>query len=197
MANADKPFGLRYVGSVSTAEMNGKVRIYDVDSSNSAPIGIGDPVTLEADGNVTRAAAGGVILGVCVGKAVVPDGNEFGFGTTPHAELNLQQKHVPASTAAQVKVLVDDNALYEVQEDSVGGALALTAIGANADLTGTAPGSTTGLSTQELDSNTLTNAASAQVRIVGFVKAPDNEVGDNARWIVKIHESHLAQTNGI
>ena len=44
MANVDRPQGLRYVGSLTAAKMNGKVRAYSVDSSNSAPIGIGDPV---------------------------------------------------------------------------------------------------------------------------------------------------------
>jgi hypothetical protein len=177
--------------------MNGKIRTYSVDSSNSAPIGIGDPVTLEADGNVTRAAAGGVILGVCVGKSVVSDVNEFGAGTSPHGNLNLQQVHVPASTAAEVRVIVDDGAIYEIQEDSTGGALALTAIGANADILSTAPDSTTGRSNVELDSSTLTSAGSAQVRIIDLVRAPDNEVGTNARWLVKLHETHLSSTNGI
>ena len=69
MANVDRPSGFRPVGSFSGGSWNGAVRTYPVDASNATAIFPGDAITLEADGNVTPAAAGGVILGAVAGDA--------------------------------------------------------------------------------------------------------------------------------
>lgn len=186
MANADRPRGFSPVGTLSGSPWQGAVRKYSVDASNATAVFIGDAVALEADGNVTPAGATSVVLGVVVGVTVDRD-----VLATEHPG------YLPASTAGSVLVCIAPDAIYEVQEDSVGGALALTDVGANIDLIAGTGSTTTGRSAHELDSNTATSAASAQFRIIGIVDREDNEVGDQAKWLVRVHESHLAATNGV
>jgi hypothetical protein len=157
-----------------------------VDSSNATAIFRGDAVTLETDGNVTPAAAGGVILGVCEGVVVDRE-----VAATEHPG------YLPASTAGYVLVRVEDGALYEVQEDSDGGDLDAGAVGSNIDHIAGTGSTVSGVSGHEIDSSTLTAAGSAGWRIVGLVERVDNEIGTNAKWLVTVHESHLKATNGI
>ena len=186
MANVDRPRGAIPVGTISGAPVNGNIREYSVDASNATAIFRGDFVTLESDGNVAPAAAGGVILGVCVGVVV-----DRAQAETEHPG------YIPASTAATIRVAVGPDVLYEVQEDSVSSDLALTDVGANIDIIAGAGSTTTGISAHELDSDTATAAGSAQLRIVGFVNREDNEVGTNGKWLVRVHESHWTATNGV
>lgn len=186
MANVDAPKGAIPVGTLSGSPMSGYVRTYPVDSSNATAIFVGDFITLETDGNVTPAAAGGVILGVCVGVEV-----SRSTAATEHPG------YLPASTAGNIKVAVGPDILYSIQEDSVGGALTAGAVGSNIDHIAGSGSTTTGVSAHELDSSTLTAAGSAGLRVVGLDARVDNEVGTNARWLVRVHESHLAATNGI
>jgi hypothetical protein len=84
----------------------------------------------------------------------------------------------------------DPNVLFEVQEDSDGGALAATAAGGTATLTGFTSGSTaTGLSAIEIDSSGLSETSDTDddVRIIQMVQRPDNEVGANAKWLVRLN----------
>jgi len=99
-----------------------------------------------------------------------------------------------ASTARYVYVASDPNALFEVQDDSDGGALAVTAIGNSADLTGFTSGSTgTGLSAIEIDSSTVTASGDGtqDVVILGYVQRPDNEVAANAKLLVRLNNHFL------
>lgn len=188
MANVDRPNGFIPVGTVSGSPWSATVREYPVDSSNATAIFQGDAITLEADGNVTPAAAGGVILGICVG--VVPSRT---VAATEHPG------YLPASTAGNVLVAIGPDVIYEVQEDGVGGALGGRAVvGSNIDHIAGSGSTTTGRSAHEIDSNTATAAGSAGFRIIDLVDRPDNDVTlTNARYLVRVHESHLAATNGI
>lgn len=166
---------------------NGAVRKYPVDSSNATAIFVGDAITLEDDGNVTPAAAGGIVLGVCTGVVV-----NRSVAATEHPG------YLPASTAGYIYVAVGPDVLYEVQEDGVGGALAATNIGNNIDLIAGTGSTTTGRSAHEIDSNTATAAGSAQFRIVDYVHREDNDItAVNSKWIVRVFESHWTTTNGI
>lgn len=186
MANVDRPNGFRPVGTLSGSPWQGAVRKYPVDASNATAIFEGDAVTLETDGNVTPAAAGGVILGICVGVVI-----DRSVAATEHPG------YIPASTAGYVLVCTAPDALYEVQEDSVGGDLDAASVGANIDHIAGAGSATTGQSGHEIDSSSLTAAGSAGFRIVALSDRPDNAVGTNAKWLVRVHESHFAATNGI
>ena len=67
MANTDRPNGFRPAKSLIGASWNALVRQYDADAAKTNAIGVGDPVTLAADGNVELAVSGNTILGVAVG----------------------------------------------------------------------------------------------------------------------------------
>jgi len=112
---------------------------------------------------VTRAATGNVLLGVV--KSFQPDGS-----------LPLTGNYRAASTARYVNVIIDPDAVYEAQEDAVGGSITAAVVGAmqNVNVIVAAGSTVTGLSGTMIDSNTTTTSA-ADLKIVGV---PANG-GDN------------------
>lgn len=201
MANVDRPKGLVPIGTLDGSPYNAAIREYPVDASNGTAIFIGDAITLEDDGNVTPAAAGGIILGVCVGIKVTGESgtvdNHGNFLSTGNLSTTEHPGYLAATTAGRILVAVGPDILYEIQEDSVGGAMVITNIGTNGNLVAGAGSTTTGISAHELDSSdVITNdasAATAQLRVVDFVRRPDNEIGANAKWVVRINEPHWIQ----
>ena len=172
MANIDSPRGARPVKRLDggSAVVTNK---YVVDASNGTAIFIGDFIKLENDGNVAPAAAGGNILGVCVG--VLDDYD------------NLTRRYLPASTAGNILVCDDPWMIYEVQEDSVGGDLAHTNIGNNCDLVAGSGSTTTGISAHEIDASDAKTGI-AQLRLLRISPRDDNAIGTNADWHVVINE---------
>lgn len=187
MANTDAPRGLRPVRHSNGSPYNGAVNRYYVPSSDGTAIFIGDAVksagSADANGvaSVAQAAAGDAIRGVVVGVEPVTDESLI---------------YRAASTERYLLVADAPDLIFEIQEDSVGGALAVTAIGNNADLVVAAGSTFTGLSGMELDSSTATTST-AQLRILGLVQRPDNEVGSNAKLEVMINEHELKSTTGV
>lgn len=182
MANADAAFGLKPVRYRSGAPYNGACSLYHVPASDSTAVYVGGLVKLtggaDADGIPTvtgNVASGNPVCGVVVGiKPVTADSTTYRV----------------ASTLRYVYVADDPALMFEVQEDSDGGALAATACGATATLTGFTSGSTvTGLSAIEIDSSGLSETSDTDddVRIHQLVQAADNEVGANARWLVSLN----------
>jgi hypothetical protein len=178
MANTDAPQGLVPIRSrFSSAAWTGGGNMYSVASSNSTSIGIGDPVVITGTADstygvatVVRATAGGTntISGVMVGRVYVTR------DSTPF---------VPASTAAYILVCDDPNMIYEAQEDSVGGNIALTSVGQGVDFIVTADCNTTnGNSNVELDSSTA--GSGTQLQIIALSQVVGNAVGTNAKWWV-------------
>lgn len=183
MANADAPRGLKPTRYLSGAPYNGACNMYYVPSSDGTAIYVGGLVKPagSADANGVMSVTGNVstgnaVLGVVVG--VVPVTAD---STTYRA----------ASTERYVFVADDPALMFEVQEDSVGGALAAAGVGNTADLTGFTSGSTTtGLSAIEIDSSTATAAGDGteDVLIVGLSQSPaDNVIGTNANWLVRLN----------
>lgn len=190
MANSNTPFGLRPVGTVSGGEWTGAVQKFAVDSSNAAAIYIGDAVILEDDGNCARAAAGSALLGVVVGVVV-----DNAVAATVHPG------YLPASTAGNILVSVGPDVIYEIQEDSVGGAMVATNVGTNGDLVATAGSTTSGVSAMTLDSSDViandATPASAQLRVWALSPKVGNAVGTYAKWLVRINESQVTTTTGL
>lgn len=198
MANIDRPNGAIPVGTMSGSSFTETLRLYEVDAS-AASIFPGDFVIMEADGKVAPAAAGSTeLLGVCVG--VLPWMPNKVSGVSGHnvstGNVNLMLKYHATGAAGMVLVAVGPDVLYEIQEDGDTSDLAVTSIGANVDILATAGSTTTGLSQTEIDSSSLTTAT-AQLRIVQMVDRPDNELGDWARWIVRINENHFTKLAGV
>ncbi len=179
MANVDAPNGLRPVKHLDGSPYNGMANRYYVPASDGTAIFLGDAVvhagSADADGipSVAQAAAGDAdIIGVVVG--IEPRTDE---------DLNFRA----ASTERYLLVADAPDLVFEVQEDSAGGALAATNVGQNADIVVGTGNSTVGRSAMELDSSSAT-AATAQLRILSLVQRADNEIGDQAKWLVMINE---------
>lgn len=183
MANADAATGLRPVRYLSGAPYNGAANRYYVPATDTdAAIYIGGLVKLTggADANGIPVVTGNVSTGNAVVGVVV--------GVEPETRDSLIYR--ANSTARYVWVADDPNLLFEVQEDSDGGALAATATGATATLTGFTSGSTTtGLSAIEIDSSGLSETSDTDddVRIIQAVQRPDNAIGANCRWLVRLN----------
>ena len=179
MANANTPFGLKPVRQAGGAPHNSADNMYYHPASDATALYIGDPVikngSADAAGipGVIRATAAGAITGVVVG--FVPDGvtNTAGYGA--------------ASTAYYVLVCDDPDQLYEIQEDSVGGALAAADIGLNADFINAAGNNYTRRSGAMLDTSTKAVTATLPLKIVGLTPRPGNDIGANAKVLVKIN----------
>lgn len=180
MANVNAPAGMLPVRYASGAPYSGAANVYYVPASDATALFRGDPVIIagSADANgvpsVTRATAGtaGRITGVVVGIVPSP---------------SITTQHRPASTECYVLVADDPTLLFEIQEDAVGGALAAADVGLNADLVAGAGSTVTGLSGFQLDSSTKAVTATLQLRIVGFAQRQDNEIGANAKVLVRIN----------
>jgi hypothetical protein len=184
MANADAPFGLRPVRYLSGAPYSGAANRYFVPASDGTAIYLGGLVKIagsaDADGVMTvtgNVASGDAVIGVVVGVEPITD------------ESTIFRA---ASTARYVFVADDPTLLFEVQEDSVGSNLAAANVGGTAELTGFTSGSTfTGLSAIEIDSSEPGTDAADDVFIFGLVQRPDNAIGANANWLVRLNNHQL------
>ena len=103
---------------------NPSIRKYFVPAGDGTALFPGDlcKISGEMDASgypaVIQAAAADACVGVVMGVDKITGISD--------ANLNLYVKHRPASTAMYVWVCDDPNAIYEAQEDSAGGNIALT-----------------------------------------------------------------------
>lgn len=198
MANSDTPFGLKPVRYMSGAPYNGAVNAYSTAAGDGTAIFVGDPVIISGtaqtiDGviyqDVDQAATGDVIVGVVV--SVDP---ALGSG----ANGRDSGIYRAASTQRIVYVADDPNLLFEIQEASGGTALTAAAIGLNANFVVGSGSTTTGKSAVELDNSTEATTNTLDLQIVGFQNRTGNEVGEHAKWLVRINRHQRAnQVAGI
>ena len=181
-------FGLTPVRYKSGAPYNGAANLYSVAAGETNNIFIGDPVLISGTGDaagipgVVRAAAGDRMTGVVVGFGQF-DGASAGSTTA------INRGYRTASTADYLLVADDPALLFAVEEDAVGGALATTDIGNNADLVGGTGSTVTRRSGYMLDSSTKVTTT-AQVRIWGFDQTIGNTIGGTGPvWLVSIVEA--------
>lgn len=153
-------FGLIPVRRLGGGSPN--IGVYTVPASDSTALLVGDVVelvntmdTANELKTVTRATAGNVLLGAIVG---------FGVDASLPYTGNIRA----ASTLRTVYVCDDPRAVFQVQEDAVGGSVAAASIGEmqNADIIVASGSTATGLSGTMLDSSTATTSA-ANLKIVG------------------------------
>ena len=192
-------FGLAPIRYKSGAPYNGAANLYSVAAGETNNIFIGDPVIISGTGDaagvpgVARAAAGANITGVVVGFA--PKDNVAAGSTTA-----INRGYRAASEADYLLVADDPFLLFAVEEDAVGGALATTDIGNNADLVAGTGSVYTKRSGYMLDSSTKATT-SAQVRIWGFDQTIGNTIGGTGPvWLVSIveaTETPAAGTTGV
>jgi hypothetical protein len=195
MANVDRVFGFRPIKHTNGAPYNGQVNKYIIPSGDTVAVFQGDLVTLAGSSaessldeqyyaTVKQAAANDVTVGVVM----------F-FEPNPS---NLNQLHRPAETERIVYVADSPDLVLETQEDAVGGALAATSVGLNANIIVGSGSATTGQSGMELDSNTAATTNTLPLKIVGFVPRVDNEPGvANAKVMVTFNTHAYKATTGV
>lgn len=187
MANDDKPFGFKPLRHKHATII--PVNRYIIANDESNDLFIGDPVvrsgTTETSGEfegipiVTIATAG-------TGNAVT--GILAGFRYLPDLSLNYYDAS-SISVAVECWVYDDPYTIFIAQEDSVGGNLAATAIGINANIVlDTAGDTATGVSGAEIDSSGTATTSTLQLRLLSLHKDVDgNDFGSNAIYEVLIN----------
>jgi hypothetical protein len=187
MANKDAAFGLRPMGKVGQNRDNQGLSEYDISASASA-IYFNDPVEILAAGTIGVAAATDTLLGSLGGV----------FFTDASTSKPTFANHLDASnTATDIKGFVSDDP-YERFEIQADGATAAADVGLNADIVYAAGSSPDFVSKVELQTSDQ-KTATAQLRIIGISKDPDNnEAGSaNVNLVTIINEHQLKGTTGV
>lgn len=194
MSNANAPFGLKPINNNGT-NYTGQGRMVCFPASYASNVFLGDPVipTGATDNYgvpvVTLATAGATntILGPLIGLTNGPAGG----GASALAPLLQNYPVYRQASVLQYGLVTDDpNQLFVMQEDSVGGAIAVANAGyTNINLIAGAGSTVTGLSGWMLDSSTDDGAANAtfQAKIIGLLRGPDNVVGNYAKWVIRLN----------
>ena len=178
MANSDNATGLT-LAQKQSSPMGGRITRYVALAATGTDIWVGGLVkpggTADADGvmDVTgNITTGDRVLGVVVGVEPV---------------TNESLTYRVASTLRYVFVADSPDAIFECQ---VSGAMAITAAGNIADLTGFTTGRTySGKSLIEVSSGTETTGdGDEDVLLLGLVQRPGNEIGVNGKWLVKLNQ---------
>lgn len=192
MANANTPFGLAPIKNAPFNEI--PVNYYYIPSGYATALFIGDPVIKTGTSNTTAVLGDGRQFAAGslpeINKATAGDGNKItgvivGFLANPS---DLSKNYNPAST--ERVAIVADSPLQEfiIQEETAGTPLAATSVGLNANLVFAESGSTaTGLSGVELDTSTPASDATFQLKVLRLLDAPENVIGQHAKWRVKIN----------
>lgn len=165
MSTVSRPFGLRPAYSPQ-----GVIRptAYSIASTYGTNILDAQPVALAADGTLVAAAVGGRFIGTFCGV-------EY---TNTQGRRVVDNKWIAGTVGTEIVAYatLDPSIVYEIQAS---GSITVADIGSQADYTTIGTGSTvTGLSTMMLDQATLTNSASAGLRIIGIASGSDNAPGD-------------------
>jgi hypothetical protein len=200
MANPNTPRGLVPVRSLSGGYFNGMGNIYYFPASDANNIFVGDPVVVSgiSDANgvpgVTIATAGSsnYITGSFMG--FIPGGGPI---LPELAVLRDSPVYRPASVAGYGLISDDPNQLYEIQEDSVGGALTAAAASDNANLVAGAGSTITAASGWQLQSSSVATTNTLQLRILRGQQRVDNTIGVNFKWLVKINLHSISSTTGV
>ena len=187
MANKDAAFGLRPMGKVGQNRDNQGLSEYDI-AARATAIYFNDPVEILSTGTIGVAAATDALLGSLGGV----------FFTDASTSKPTFANHLDASnTATDIKGFVSDDPYerFEIQSD---GATEATDVGQNADIVYAAGSSPDYVSKVELDESDHKDAT-AQLRILGISKDPDNnEAGSaNVNLVVLINEHQLKGTTGV
>ena len=170
MSSVSQPFGLRPSYSPS-----GVVRptAFTCENGYAANIFQNQPVRIapstgggETEGTLVASAVGAAFIGTFQGVE----------WTDSDGRRRVSNKWTASQYAADVVAYatLDPTIFYEIQSNAT---LTVASIGKQYNLTSISGNTTTGLSTQMLD--TATSAANASVRVLGITPGPDNAFGDD------------------
>ena len=193
MANSSAiGFGLRPIRKVGQNDDNNGLAEYNCNSTVAAFQN--DGMEAQNTGTVGTAATGETLIGSL-------NGVFFTDATT--SKPTFANNLAAGNAATDIVAFINDDPyqMFEIRSNNTG-ASAATDVFNNADMAVTAgDASTNGLSKSTLDDSTLTGAGtgSAQLRVLGISRDPDNnEVGSaNVVWRVMINEHFLKATASI
>jgi hypothetical protein len=193
MANTNAAMGGRPVGTLLGAPMSGQVNTYTALASYATNMFIGDPVVVTgARGSghqvveVATAGATNQLTGFIVGFEPTPGIVSLGYGA--------------ASTLRFPIVCDDPAAIFELQEDAVGGAIAVANIGQNINLVSGSGSTFTKKSGWMIDSSGIAADATFQMTVRDIVTRVDNEEATAyAKYLctINLHTRRLAAVAGI
>lgn len=192
MANANIPAGLTPIKNSPFVEI--PKNSYYIPASYATALFIGDPVVKTGTSNTSSVLGNGKLYPAGslpeINKATAGDANPItgviiGFEAV---SSNLTLNYNPASTERVAIVADSPHQEFMIQEETAGTPLAATSVGLNANLVYAESGSTvTGLSGAELDTSTPATDASFQLKIKRLIDAPENAIGQHAKWLVFIN----------
>jgi len=195
MANVDAAYGL----ALHEDNSQSNLMLCVIPSGNATATFVGDAVKL-ADLDSVKIQGGPYAPAVIQAAATDPIfGVVMGFQQhTVASGMDLGRRHRPASTSMYCLVKpAHPLDVYRIQADDVGTTLGVASIGANADIVVGSGSTVTGLSAMEVDSSTIAATAGLQLRVVGFVDNPANEVGVvNQDVLVTINQSQTFNEAG-
>lgn len=182
MANVNAP-----KGAVPLRHMLGGViraNTHTIASGYGTRIGRGDFVKMHSDGTIVRAAATEVILGVFKGCKY----------TNSVGEPTWSDVWIASTVATDIEAYVYDDPyiVFGIQAD---GTLAATDIGACADIVVATYDITTKTSQCEISASV--GSSTAQLKIIGLERVPNNAWGANVDVEVLINEHFFKQEAGI
>lgn len=188
MANTNSPKGFIPLYNRGTSII--PITRYRIPSSDGTAVYVGDPVimagTSDAKGipDVIRATAGATNYAIGVVVSV-------------EAVTNDSPVYRVASTERYVYVSNHPDTIYSIQGDA-SATPATGDVGNNADFTFTVAGETVyGNSGAQISTTSIGTGATKQLRIVGFVQDPENEVGAYAKYLVAFNLHSSRNTTGI
>ncbi len=183
MANPDAPFGFRAINAMGGPFNGATQRVYVPSIASEGDLFIGDVVTLtgsaSSDGYpaVKEAAATEAAYGVISGFDANPD--------------NLTLPYRAALTARYAQVVPVLGNFFEAQFNTVS---EVADVGLNTIYVVGAGSTATGYSTTEISATAVGTSAAGEIKIIGFVDRPDNDLTlTNANAIVIFNEAQLGQ----
>lgn len=177
MANVDKAFGFKLIGSLRGG-MPASIE-YPVTTSSTA-LFVGDLADM----------ANGVVIPAATGTDV----SSPGVVTALYDSNKKAVSYLATSTSGYASICSDPDAVYEVQADSGTALTSAGSIGHTADHVAGAGDTLTGISGHELDSSNI--GTGTQLRIIGKVETPDNTWGEHVNLrVILVEQQSRSVTN--
>ena len=189
-------YGLRPVNSGFSRYSGGGFTEYPIADGYATSIFTGDLIKRVPAGVVERLAA--TPTGASAALSTI--GVAVGFRWVDINGIPQWGQYYPGSadnTDAFAFVVDDPSATFMIKEDSVGGTLTTTAIGANAPVVIAAGSTATGNSGVMLDSSLAAATATLALRILGILQNGENENSSQKDLIVRINPDVHQALNGL
>lgn len=195
MANQVAPRGFVPSRYLSGAAWNGACNMYHIPAADANQYNVGDTVKSAANGDangipdVVKITNGtDTARGVIIGCLTAIPNNPSLVGST----LDLTVQSIPAAKTRDYYVLVvdDPQVLFELQDDGLA-ALTATSCNKNASYTVTNPTAPQQNSATVLTTASVATTQALPLKLIGLVQKPNNSLGANATWLVKLNQHEL------